>query len=220
MALIDFLSTIHRSTKRDYLGRVQEFPKAEAARLARKWDKDYWDGDRKTGYGGYHYDGRWRAVADEMVRHYGLRAGHQILDVGCGKAFLLYEFTRACPGVEVVGLDISEYALANAKEEVKPFLRAGTAAELPFADRSFDLVISINTLHNLYCYELAPALREMERVARGAKYLCVESYRTEEEKANLLYWQLTCEMFCTPREWEWWFAQTGYSGDHSFIFFE
>lgn len=220
MAYVDFLSSVHKSTKRDYLARVLEFPKAEAARLAKKWDVEYWDGDRKTGYGGYHYDGRWRRVAEAMARHYGIRPGDRILDVGCGKGFLLYDFTQAVPGVEVAGLDISAYAIEHAKEEVKPFLCRGTAARLPFDDKSFDLVVSINTLHNLYCYDLDRALREMERVGRKHKYLCVESYRTEEEKVNLMYWQFTCEMFCTPDEWQWWFERTGYTGDYSFIFFE
>jgi protein-L-isoaspartate(D-aspartate) O-methyltransferase len=220
LAYVDFLSAVHKSTKRDYLGRVLEFPKAEAARLAKKWDVEYWDGDRKTGYGGYHYDGRWRKVADAMVEHYGLGPGARILDVGCGKGFLLYDFTQAVQGVEVAGIDISKYALAHAKEEVKPFLQLAGADELPFEDQSFDLVVSINTLHNLYCYDLDKALREIERVGRRHKYLCVESYRSEQEKVNLMYWQFTCETFCTPEEWQWWFHQTGYSGDHSFIFFE
>jgi protein-L-isoaspartate(D-aspartate) O-methyltransferase len=149
MAYVDFLSVVHKSTKRDYVARVTEFPKAEAAKLAKQWGKDYWDGDRKTGYGGYSYDGRWRKVADAMVAHYGIKPGDRILDVGCGKGFLLYDFTQAVPGVEVAGIDVSTYALEHAKEEVKPFLRHASAAKLPFADKSFDLVISINTLHNL-----------------------------------------------------------------------
>jgi protein-L-isoaspartate(D-aspartate) O-methyltransferase len=103
---------------------------------------------------------------------------------------------------------------------VKPCLQVGNARSLPFPDKSFDLVISINTLHNLYCYELDSALREMQRVTKQNAYVVVESYRNENEKANLLYWQLTCEMFCTPEEWEWWFKHTGYAGDHSFIYFE
>jgi protein-L-isoaspartate(D-aspartate) O-methyltransferase len=220
MAFVDFLSPIHKATKRDYLARVTEFPKAEAATLAKQWAFDYWDGDRKTGYGGYRYDGRWRKVADAMVAHYGLKPGDRVLDVGCGKAFLLYDFTQAVPGIEVAGIDVSEYGLAHAKEEVRPFLQKASAAELPFADGSFDLVYSINALHNLPCYDLDKALREMQRVSRKHKYLCVESYRNEVEKVNLMYWQLTCEMFCTPAEWEWWFRQTGYTGDHSFIYFE
>lgn len=220
MAFVDFLSPIHKATQRDYLARVTEFPKAEAATLAKQWGYDYWDGDRKTGYGGYRYDGRWRKVADAMATHYGLKPGDRILDVGCGKAFLLYDFTQAVPGIEVAGIDVSEYGLAHAKEEVRPFLQLASAAELPFADGSFDLVYSINALHNLPCYNLDKALREMQRVSRKHKYLCVESYRNEVEKVNLMYWQLTCEMFCTPAEWEWWFRQTDYTGDHSFIYFE
>lgn len=220
MAYIDFLSAVHKKTQRDYLGRVNEFPKAEAAKLAKKFDRDYWDGDRKVGYGGYKYDGRWRAVADAIAQHYNLKAGDRILDVGCGKAFLLYDFTQSVPGIEVCGIDISEYGINHAKAEVRPFLKVCSATELPFEDKSFDLVFSINTLHNLYCFELDKALREIERVSNGNKYIVVESYRNEEEKANLLYWQLTCESFYTPEEWEWWFNHCGYSGDNSFIYFE
>jgi protein-L-isoaspartate(D-aspartate) O-methyltransferase len=219
MAYVDFLSSLHKSTRRDYLGRVNEISKAEAATRAKQFGYDYWDGDRKFGYGGYRYDGRWRAVAQAMADHYGLKPGDRILDVGCGKAFLLYEFTQVVPGVEICGLDISEYAIEHAKEEARPFLQPGNANNLPFDDHSFDLVYSLNTLHNLYCFDLDKALREMERVGKH-KYLVVESYRNEEEKANLLYWQLTCESFYTPAEWAWWFERTGYTGDHSFIYFE
>lgn len=220
MANIDFISPLHKRTKRDYLGRVNEFSKAEAAKIAKQFGKDYWDGDRKFGYGGMRYDGRWRVVAENMARHYGLKAGDRILDVGCGKAFLLYEFTQVVPGIEVRGLDVSPYAVENAKEEVRSFLQVGHANHLPYEDSSFDLVLTLNTLHNLYCYDLDRALREIQRVGRRNRYIVVESYRNDEEKANLLYWQLTCESFCTPEEWEWWFKQTGYTGDFSFIFFE
>ncbi len=220
MAYIDFISPLHKKTTRDYLGRVNEFPKAEAAKIAKQFGKHYWDGDRKVGYGGMRYDGRWRVVAEAMAKHYGLKSGDKILDIGCGKGFLLYEFTQVVPGVEVLGLDISSYAIENAKEEVRQFLQVGHANHLPYGDASFDLVISITTLHNLYCYDLERALREIQRVGKRHRYVCVESYRNEEEKVNLLYWQLTCEMFCTPEEWEWWFKHCGYTGDYSFIYFE
>jgi SAM-dependent methyltransferase len=220
MAYVDFLTVLHKRTTRDYLGRVNEFPKAEAAKVAKRFEADYWDGDRKYGYGGFKYDGRYRSVAEAMARHYGLKPGDSILDVGCGKAFLLYEFTQVVPGVKVCGVDISRHGLKNAKPEVRAFLELCNATKLPFSDKSFDLVISINTFHNLYCYDLDKALREVVRVGKKNQYIVVESYRNEEEKANLLYWQLTCEMFCTPKEWEWWYERCGYTGDYSFIYFE
>ena len=222
MAYLDFISLVHKATTRDYLGRVNdpEFPKAKAAGVAKQWDKDYWDGDRRTGYGGMKYDGRWRKVADAMAKHYQLKAGQKVLDVGCGKGFLIYDLMESVPGLEVTGLDVSGYAKKNAKPEVQNRIHEGHAKKLPFQDREFDLVISINTLHNLECFDLDPALREIERVGGKNKYLCVESWRNEKEKANLLYWQFTCESFYTPQGWEWWFQKTGYSGDHSFIYFE
>lgn len=223
MAYIDLLSAIHKSTQRDYLARVNDpdYPKAKAAALAKQWGFDYWDGDRKICYGGYRYmEGRWDKVARAMVEQYGIKPGDKILDVGCGKGFLLYDFTKVVPDLELHGIDISEYAIANAKEEIKDRLQVGNATSLPYPNNYFDFVFSITTLHNLPCYDLDKALREIERVSKKNKYICVESYRNEEEKANLLYWQVTCEAFNTPEEWDWWFKQTGYTGDHSLIYFE
>ena len=220
MARVDFVTQVHTSVKRDYLARVNEADKAACAEVALQWGKDYWDGDRKYGYGGYRYDGRWRAVARAMADHYRLRPGARILDVGCGKAFLLYELAQVVPGAQVAGIDVSSYAIENAKEEVRPFLTVGSAVRLPYADKSFDLVYSVNALHNLKNYELYAALGEIERVARGARHVTVESYRNEREKVNLLYWQLTCRSFYATDEWEWLFGRAGYGGDWSFIFFE
>ena len=223
MAEIDFMSVLHKSTQRDYLARVNEpdYPKAKAAELAKQFDVDYWDGDRRICYGGYRYlEGRWEKVARAMVEHYDLPSNPKILDIGCGKGFLLYDFLKVIPDAEIHGIDISSYAIANSKEEIRDRLQVGNATSLPWPDKYFDLVISITTLHNLHAYDLDPALREMERVSKSNKYLCVESYRNETEKANLLYWQVTCEAFNTPKEWDWWFKHTGYSGDHSFIYFE
>jgi ubiquinone/menaquinone biosynthesis C-methylase UbiE len=220
MAHVDFVTRLHKSTARDYLGRVNAQDKAACAEIALCWGEDYWDGERHLGYGGYRYDGRWRAVAQSMVDYYRLSDDARILDVGCGKGFLLYEFTQVLPHVRVAGLDISQYALDNAKEEVRSDLVLGTAAKLPWDDDSFDLVVSVNALHNLYNYELWTALKEIERVGKQAKHITVESYRTEREKVNLLYWQLTCRAFLSRREWEWLFEQAGYTGDWGFIFFE
>ena len=220
MPNLDFINTVHRSTARDYIGRVTQHDKAQIAENAIKFDREYWDGERHEGYGGYRYDGRWRSVAENMARHYGLKAGSRILDVGCGKGFLLYEFTQVLPGCEITGIDISRYAVEHAKEEVKDRLQVGDAAKLPFPDRHFDFVVSLTTLHNLYLQDLWPALGEIERVAGGGKYIVVETYRSEREKVNLMYWQLTCRAFHTPAEWEFLFAKAGYTGDYGYIAFE
>ena len=220
MAYREFVSLVHKSTKRDYVQRVVETDKAVVAEDAIKFDKEYWDGSRLQGYGGYKYDGRWRKVADAMVQAYGIKPGMRVLDVGSGKGFLLHDFTEAVPGVEVAGIDISAYGIEHTMESVKPFIKQGTAAKLPWPDNHFDLVVSINTLHNLYNYDLRDALKEMQRVGKGGKYLCVEAYRNEREKVNLMYWQLTCRIFHTPQEWDYEFSQAGYTGDHEFIYFE
>ncbi|MCG8528053.1 MAG: class I SAM-dependent methyltransferase [Opitutales bacterium] len=220
MAYTEFVSLIHKSTKRDYVARVVDYPKEVAAEKAKKWAYDYWDGDRKTGYGGYKYDGRWQKVAKAMIEHYRLKPGDRILDVGSGKGFLLHDFKELLPEVEIQGIDISEYAKEHAVEDVRDKLLVACATDLPFESNSFDLVISITTLHNLPPEKMVKALKEIERVRKKNAYVCVESFRNETEKVNLMYWQLTCECFARPNTWAWYFETAGYTGDHEFIYFE
>lgn len=220
MTEINFLEKYQKATQRDYVQRVVDHDKAECATIAKQWGYDYWDGERQYGYGGYSYDGRWLPIAKDMAAHYGLKAGDKILDIGCGKAFLLFEFTQAVPGVEVAGLDISEYGIEHAKEEIRGNLRVGSCEELPWPDHTFDFVYTINTFHNMKVDQLKRAMQEMERVGKDKKWLCIESYRNESEKANLLYWQLTCESFYRTEQWKWLGREWGYTGDFGFIFFE
>jgi ubiquinone/menaquinone biosynthesis C-methylase UbiE len=212
----------HTKTPRDYLSRVNDldFPKWKAAEIAKKWDFDYWDGDRRINYGGYHFrEGYWTPVAEKLIRTYSLTSSSKILDIGCGKGFLLYEISKLLPGIVIRGIDISRYAIEKSFPQVKTSLEYGNATNLPWSKEYFDLAYSINTFHNLYCYELSDALVEISRVSKN-QFVCVESYRNEVEKTNLLYWQVTCESFYTPKEWKWWFQKYNYIGDYEFIYFE
>ena len=217
--LLNLITSLHTSTKRDFLARMND-DKVTCMVKAREFESDYWDGDRRYGYGGYRYmPGRWTAMAEKIARIYQLRAGSKVLDVGCGKAFLLYELTRVVPGLVVCGCDVSAHALATATEEMKPFLIHQRAQDpLPFADQEFDLVLSLNTLHNLRLPELAVALPEIQRVARQG-YIVVESYRNPQELFNLQCWALTAEAFFDPETWVWIFKRFGYRGDFEFIYF-
>lgn len=217
--LRNYFTPLHTSTKRDYLSRMCD-AKVECMRVAKRYGAEFWDGERRYGYGGFKYDGRWKPVAERLIEDYGLAGNCSILDIGCGKGFLLYELHQLLPEARIAGFDISEYAIANAKDEIRHDLFLHRAQDpLPYKDHEFDLAISLTTLHNLHLPDLKAALMEMERVGRQ-KYLVVEGYRNEEELFNLQCWALTCAAFFTPEEWMWLFDQFGYSGDYEFVYFD
>jgi len=208
------------STKRDYLARMND-NKVEAMLVAKKYGADYWDGDRRYGYGGYKYlPGRWKPVAEKLIERYSLGKGKKILDVGCGKGFLLYEMQLLQPELQIYGIDASEYGLKNMHPDLRGDFRLGKAQEpLPFSDNEFDLVISLATFHNLHVYELEIAVQEVERVGKQG-YIMVESFRNELEMFNLECWALTAESIMDVDEWKWLYNKFGYTGDYEFIFFE
>ena len=182
---LNLVTGLHKATKRDYLGRMND-SKVEAMKIAKQYGFDYWDGDRRFGYGGYKYmQGRWAKVAQQLIDQYGLRAGSKILDVGCGKGFLLYEIQLLEPGIEIHGFDISQYGLENTHPDLKANLFIHRAQDIfPFQDDFFDLVISLGTLHNLHIFELEIAVSEIERVGKQG-YIMVESFRNELVMFNL-----------------------------------
>ena len=182
--------------------------------VAKRFGREYFDGERTQGYGGYRYDGRWKPIAHYACELYGLQAGQRVLDVGCAKGFLLHDLREAVPGLEVAGLDVSAYALEHALEDVQPFMSRGTADALPFADGAFDLVLSINTIHNLDLERCKRAIREVERVSRRHKYLQVDSWLTEQQRQDFERWQLTALTYFAPEGWRSVFEETGYDGDY------
>ena len=181
---------------------------------ALKFGHEYFDGTREQGYGGYRYDGRWIPIARDIVEHFQLKPGDRVLDVGCAKGFLVKDLLGVCPGLQVYGLDISNYALRHCELEAIGRLVLGTADRLPFADRVFDVVLCINVIHNLEGPRGLAALREIERLAPGRGYVQVDAYRTEAEREVFLGWVLTAVTYLRPEDWRELFAEAGFTGDY------
>ncbi len=187
----------------------------EHRKIACQFGKEYFDGDRLYGYGGYSYHPRfWQATVKRFRDYYQLAEDASVLDVGCGKGFMLHDFKELMPNLTIAGIDISEYAIEHAIETIKPFLRVGNARELLYEDSSFDLVISINTIHNLPLEECKQALCEIQRVTRQHAFITVDAWRTEEEKERLLKWNLTALTYKHVDEWQRLFEEVGYQGDY------
>ena len=218
--LLEIVTPLHVATHRDYLQRMVD-EKVRCMEIAKRYGEEYWDGDRRYGYGGYRYiPGRWKPVAEKLISRYSLGSGSRVLDAGCGKGYLLYEMTLIEPGLEIAGFDISEYALANAKAEIRDKLfKHDLRAPFPFAEGAFDLVISLGCLHNLAICSVVKSLSEIERVGQHS-YVMTESFRTNREFFNLQCWALTAETLIDVNSWRWLHEMAGFTGDYEFIFFD
>ncbi len=218
MAEVDLLRSLPKA-KRNIQKRADAKDPAVVA-IAKQYGEMYWDGPREYGYGGYKYDGRWRAVARDIIEHYRLKPGMRVLDVGCGKGFLVKDLMLECPALEVFGLDASLYAILRAPEELTGRLHLGTAEKLPFRDRSFDCVISLNTIHNFPRARAVKATAEIQRVSKGHSFIVVDSYLTPEQKEIFESWVLTAEFHDYPQGWLKVFAEAGYTGDWNWTIIE
>ena len=200
--------------KRDLSARLES--KSEESRaIGRKFDFDYFDGDRNHGYGGFNYQQKfWQPVIPTIIENYPISNSSAVLDVGCAKGFFLYDLKQELPGISINGVDISEYAIKNAKPEVKEYLQVANATKLPFKDDSFDFVMSVNTVHNLNREDCAISLQEIERVSRGDSFITVDAYRNHEEKARMEAWNLTALTMMSVDEWKEFFLEIGYTGDY------
>ncbi|MFL9499376.1 class I SAM-dependent methyltransferase [Rhodopseudomonas palustris] len=210
---IDLLVNYPR-TKRNVDERGQTKSEEDRA-IARRFGKEFFDGDRRHGYGGFNYMPRfWQPVIPTFQQHFGLSASSSVLDVGCAKGFMLHDMAELIPGITVKGVDVSDYAIEHAIDDMKPHVSVASATKLPFADKSFDVVISINTVHNLVRDDCAEALREIERVARKGAFITVDAYRDDEEKRRMMAWNLTAQTIMHVDEWKAFFAEIGYTGDY------
>lgn len=206
-------------TKRNITAR-ETAKDPEIIRISREYGEMYFDGPRDYGYGGYGYDGRWIPVARDIIEHFSLKAGDRVLDIGCAKGFLMRDLLAELPGLEVFGLDISEYALMNCHPDVIGRIHQGSADHLPFPDGSFDAIISLDTVHNLTRDRAKVALQEIQRLSAGRAFVRVDSYRTPEQKAIFESWVLTAKFHDYPDGWIKLFEEAGYTGDYFWTIIE
>ena len=210
---IDLLSKYPKA-KRDLTKRLES--KTEEVRsVARRFDKDFFDGERKFGYGGFSYNPQyWSEVVKDFSDHYNLNDDSKILDVGCAKGFMLYDFYKLNPNLDLHGIDISKYAIDHSVPKIKHKLQVANATKLPYDDNFFDLVIAINTVHNLDKTECATALKEISRVSKKNVFLTVDAYRNNDEKQRMYAWNLTAKTIMSVDEWTKFFDQNNYDGDY------
>ncbi|MDB3911178.1 class I SAM-dependent methyltransferase [Paracoccaceae bacterium] len=187
----------------------------DVRRVARQFGKEFFDGDRQYGYGGFKYFPRfWQPVIPTFQKHFGLTGRSSLLDVGCAKGFMLHDLEELIPDITVSGVDVSDYAITHAMDDIKSKVQVADARDLPFADNSFDVVIAINTIHNLDRDDCAQALREIERVSRKGSFITVDAYRNDDEKERMFAWNLTAKTIMSVDEWVSLFEEVGYTGDY------
>ena len=201
-------------TKRDPFSRAANKTEEDRS-VARRFGKEFFDGDRRFGYGGFTYHPRfWENVVPDIMQHYSFKGDEAILDVGCAKGFMIYDFQRMYPNLALRGVDVSSYAIQNSLEIVRNQLSVASAVKLPFSDNSFDLVISVNTLHNLDGEELDLAFKEVSRVSKRHSFIVVDAYKDDIEKEAMFAWNLTAKTIKSVEEWKKYFEQVGYLGDY------
>lgn len=210
---IDLLRNYPRSPRNLDLREEEKTPEVRA--LARQFGREFFDGDRQTGYGGFYYDSRfWQPVIPDFIEHFEMTSTSSVLDVGCGKGFMLHDLAELLPGITVQGIDVSSYAIENSLDSVRPLLKVANAKNLPFGDDSFDFVFAINTVHNLEREDCGQALREIQRVARLGAFVTLDAYRNEDEMRRMHQWNLTGMTIMSVEEWKQFFQDVGYFGDY------
>ena len=185
-------------------------------KLALKYSKEYFDGTRAQGYGGYYYDGRWVAVARKLINLFNLKSKNRFLDIGCAKGFLMHDLYTINPKIKVYGVEISSYAIKNALPSVRNKIKKINCKKIPYNKNFFDCVVAINVVHNLELRECKNAIKEIQRVSRGRAFIQVDAYRNIQELKVLKKWILTAKTYLKPNEWIKVFKECGYTGYYDF----
>ena len=189
--------------------------------IARKFDVEYFDGDRLTGYGGYNYNPRfWTDTVAHIKDFYHLDDNSKILDIGCAKGYMMHDLSLLIPGAEIKGVDVSNYAKENSIESMQDNIVVANANNLPFPDDYFDLVIAINTLHNLPLIDCKQAFREINRVTKNNSFVMNDAWRDAKGKQAMLNWNLTALTYMSCDDWEELFKEVDYNGDYYWFFAE
>ncbi len=216
--LVNLITKNHKKTKRNYLKRMIN-QKVKCMKISKKYSFHYWDGKRSYGYGGYHYDGRWREIAKKIIKKYKLNKKSKVLDVGCGKGYLVYELSKILNSDKILGVDISKYAIKKAPKNIRKQLKVYDARKkLNFNNNYFDLVISINLIHNFVLHEVFSFIKNIVKISKKS-YISTESYRNDKELFNLQCWALTADSFFSSHEWKWILKENNYNRDYELIYF-
>ena len=215
---INLITTNHKKTKRNYLERMLN-DKVNSMKISKKYEYDYWDGSRQYGYGGYRYDGRWKSVAKKIIKKYRLNSKSRVIDIGCGKGYLIYELSKILKSKNIYGIDLSKHAIKNTPVLIRANTKVYDAKKgLNFKKNQFDLAISLNLIHNFELYDLKKFLKGIVKISKRS-FITTESYRNNRELFNLQCWALTCESFFSENEWRWLFKEFGYNRDYELIYF-
>ncbi len=178
--------------------------------------KDYYDGDRNNGYGGFYYDQRWVSIAQDICKEYNLDNTSAFLHIGCEKGFLLHDLHTLYPQMKLCGTEISSYAKENAMSSIKPFIQYAPFTHLPFKDKEFDFVFAISVVYTLNLADAMQCLREIQRVSKGKSFVTLAAYRTEEELRLFRYWTVLGCTILHEDEWVEVLNHVGYTGDYKF----
>tara|TARA_B100000575_G_C23085732_1_gene625705 strand:- start:593 stop:1258 length:666 start_codon:yes stop_codon:yes gene_type:complete len=187
----------------------------EEKEISRKFGYEYFDGPRKFGLGGYYYDPKFFSnVVEDFISYYGLSNSSKILDVGCGKGFMLHDFQQILPNCTLKGIDISQYCIENCIDSMKNHCVVGSCDNLPFEDNSFDLVISIATIHNLDLEGVKKSIKEINRVTKKDAFIKVNAHSNEEERKAFKEWNIVAKTSLYEHEWIELFKETNYNGEY------